>query len=60
MYGREPMGDGQSQLIEQGLSGDTEAFGRLHKGALAALILRLVRDPHHADDVIQEAMLQGW
>ena len=64
MYGREPMGDGeQSQLIEQSLSGNTEAFGRLlrlHEEALAALIVRLVPDPHHADDVMQEAMLQAW
>ena len=58
------MGEGeQSRLIEQSLAGDTEAFGRLlrlHEGALAALIVRLVPDPHQADDVMQEAMLQAW
>ena len=49
--------------VERDMSGDASAFAehvRRHEGPLAGLIRRLVSDRHHAEDVLQETLLQAW
>ncbi len=53
----------QARLVRQSVSGDPKAFAqlmRLHGEPMAALIRRMVADPHHGEDVMQETMLQAW
>ena len=43
--------------------GDEEAFAalvRTHQDRLYAIALRLVGDPHDAQDVVQDALLKAW
>lgn len=50
-------------LIRRSVRGDRKAFVELirrHEKPLAALICRHVDDLHHAEDVLQETLLQAW
>lgn len=51
------------RLIEQALSGDSDAFGELirrYEQPLAALICRLVSNAHDREDVLQRTLLDAW
>lgn len=50
-------------LVEQAQAGDQAAFGRLvskYQRKLTRLVLRLVRDPGEAEDVVQEAFIKAF
>ena len=52
-----------SELLAKSIQGDASAFVALvhrYEGPLAALIRRWVADSHHAEDVLQETLLQAW
>lgn len=52
-----------AELVEQVAQGDHEAFCRLvdqYKGSVAALIRRLVADPHEREDLLQETLVLAW
>jgi RNA polymerase sigma-70 factor (ECF subfamily) len=52
-----------ADLARRSAAGDRDAFGELVRRyglALAALVRRLVDDPHERDDVLQETLLQAW
>lgn len=50
-------------LVEQAQAGDQAAFGRLvnkYQRKLTRLVMRLVRDPGEAEDVVQEAFIKAF
>jgi RNA polymerase sigma-70 factor (ECF subfamily) len=52
-----------AQLLRLVARGDEEAFGRLYDlviGRVYGLARRVLRDPAHAEDVAQEAMVEVW
>jgi RNA polymerase sigma-70 factor (ECF subfamily) len=54
---------GQSELVRRAQSGDTAAFGqlhRLHAGRVYALCLRLEGDAARADDLTQDVFVRAW
>ncbi|OBY76842.1 hypothetical protein BBG47_24850 [Paenibacillus sp. KS1] len=55
--------DRDQSLVERAQQGDTEAFGALieqHRGKARSLAERLTRDPHMADDVVQDALIRAF
>jgi RNA polymerase sigma-70 factor, ECF subfamily len=50
-------------LVERVQAGDQEAFGLLvskYQRKLLRLVMRMVRDPHEAEDVAQEAFIKAY
>ncbi|MDP1653100.1 MAG: RNA polymerase sigma factor RpoE [Rhodocyclaceae bacterium] len=50
-------------LVERVQAGDREAFGLLvskYQRKLLRLVMRMVRDPHEAEDVAQEAFIKAY
>ena len=63
----DPSGDPDAALhagwVRLAREGDEEAFAalvRTHQDRLYAIALRLTGDPHDAQDVVQDALLQAW
>ncbi|MFN4149032.1 MAG: RNA polymerase sigma factor RpoE [Rhodocyclaceae bacterium] len=55
--------EADSLLVERVQAGDREAFGLLvakYQRKLLRLVMRLVRDPHEAEDVVQEAFIKAY
>ena len=53
----------RSRLVEQAMRGDHDAFGRLAAGAIDrmhAVAWLILRDPHDAEDAVQEALVRAW
>jgi RNA polymerase sigma-70 factor (ECF subfamily) len=53
----------QVRLVEQAMRGDQEAFASLAAESVDrcyALAYRILRDPHHAQDATQQALLGAW
>ena len=53
----------QSDLVQRAARGDQEAFGALaaqHVDRCYALAVRILRDPHRAQDATQQALLGAW
>lgn len=51
------------ELVERAQAGDEEAFALLverHADRLYALAYRATRDPHTAEDVVQQALVRAW
>ena len=49
-------------LTARALAGDTDAFFALaerHQTRMYSVVLRIVGDPHEAEDLVQDALLQG-
>jgi len=52
-----------SQLLTQSSHGDRDAFARLYdltSSRIYGLALRVLRDRHHAEEVVQESYMQYW
>ena len=52
-----------AELLAKSVLGNPSAFialVRRYEGPLAAMIHRWVEDSHHAEDVLQETLLQAW
>lgn len=50
-------------LVERAQQGDTEAFGELiglHRSKAKELAERITRDPHLADDIVQDALIRAF
>jgi RNA polymerase sigma-70 factor (ECF subfamily) len=55
--------DWEGALVQRARSGDTRAFERLyreHSGRVYGLCLRMMRDPHLAEDCTQETFMNAW
>src|SRR5215475_2140946 len=55
--------DWEGALVERARAGDTRAFERLyreHVGRVYGLCLRMMRDPHLAEDCTQETFINAW
>jgi RNA polymerase sigma-70 factor (ECF subfamily) len=53
----------QVELVERAMAGDRDAFGSLaasHVDRCYGLAYRILRDPHHAQDATQQALLGAW
>lgn len=53
----------EEELVMLFKSGDQSAFGYLYDnyaGALNSVILKLISDPHLAEDILQEAFIKIW
>ncbi len=53
----------QRELVERARSGDLEAFSDLARGSLTrlyAVATLILRDPHRAEDAVQESLLHAW
>ncbi len=53
----------QRELVEQARNGDADAFaGLVHEigGRLYGIAYRILRDPMHAEDALQRALIQVW
>ena len=53
----------QRELVERARSGDLEAFSDLARGSLTrlyAVATLILRDPHRAEDAVQESLLHTW
>ena len=51
------------QLVSRARGGDLDAFEtlyRTHHGRIYGLCLRMVADPHRAEDLTQEAFIRAW
>lgn len=51
------------ELVHLAAQGDGKAFAELirrYEGQIAAIIRRRIADPDHADDVLQETLLDAW
>ncbi|MGB6361191.1 MAG: sigma factor, partial [Thermoanaerobaculia bacterium] len=51
------------ELVSQAQGGDLGAFETLyrsHQGRIYGLCLRMVADPHRAEDLTQEAFIRAW
>jgi RNA polymerase sigma-70 factor (ECF subfamily) len=56
-------GTERSRLVEQAMHGDHDAFGRLAAGAIDrmhAVAWLILRDPHDAEDAVQDALVRAW
>ena len=56
-------GKTDSELLAKSIEGNPSAFIALvhrYEGPLAGLIRRWVLDSHHAEDILQETLLQAW
>ncbi len=56
-------GKTDAELLAKSVLGNPSAFialVRRYEGPLAAMIHRWVEDNHHAEDVLQETLLQAW
>jgi len=52
-----------SDAVERARSGDVEAFETLYRataGRVYALCLRMCRDPHLAEELVQECYVRAW
>lgn len=55
--------DAEAALVERARSGDHEAFGELvrrHRGRARGWAQKLTKDPHLAEDVVQDALLKAF
>ncbi|HWK53706.1 MAG TPA: sigma factor, partial [Hyphomicrobiales bacterium] len=55
--------DTDEQLVERVFKGEKQAFDLLvlrHQHRLLGLIGRIIRDPHEAEDVAQEAFVKAY
>lgn len=53
----------RTELVERARRGDREAFSALahdHADRCYALAYRILRDPHRAQDAVQQALLRAW
>ena len=53
----------QRELVERARSGDLEAFSDLARdslGRLYAVATLILRDPHRAEDAVQESLIHAW
>ena len=53
----------REQLVERAIRGDREAFTSLaidHADRCYAVAYRILRDPHRAEDAVQQALLGAW
>lgn len=53
----------QRELVERARSGDLEAFSDLARDSLTrlyAVATLILRDPHRAEDAVQESLLHAW
>jgi len=53
----------RSQLVGLAMRGDHDAFGRLAAGAIDRMhgvAWLILRDPHDAEDAVQEALVRAW
>lgn len=53
----------QRELVERARSGDLEAFSDLARDSLTrlyAVATLILRDPHRAEDAVQEALVHAW
>ena len=53
----------QRELVERARSGDLEAFSDLARGSLTrlyAVATLILRDPHRAEDAVQDSLLHAW
>ena len=53
----------ETELLARVAGGDTEAFSQLYDrlaGVLFSIAVRILRDTHAAEDVVQEAFVQIW
>src|SRR5215207_1428448 len=58
-----PRNDMTSSLVERARSGDQLAFSELfaiHVDRCYAIAYRILRDPHRAEDAVQQALLLAW
>lgn len=55
--------DRLATLVERAQSGDVDAFETLYRttvGRVYALCLRMCRDPHLAEELVQESYVRAW
>ncbi|MBL4583381.1 MAG: RNA polymerase sigma factor RpoE [Pseudomonadales bacterium] len=63
MQQQAPRVDADQQLVERVQKGDKQAFDMLvikYQSRVMSLVLRLVRDHHEAQDIVQEAFIKAY
>ena len=60
-----PLGprEGRDDVVRRARSGDRDAFDSLVRSTttrLYAIALRILRDGHHAEDVVQDSLVDAW
>ena len=57
------MGTNEAELVRRAQAGDADAFAALlaeHQSFVYNLALRVLHDPHEAEDAAQEAFIRAW